>query len=187
MESEYVTVALTGRVIGDRIVLIDSRGRSLCSINRDFACPMARDALESMRIRREWSQAICGMIGKHKNKRKRSELSCWDAKIGIWVKSLTTRRNRTRPGVTRKQHSGKERGATNWGHRFKCLEMQHLNRKRIQELRAANQWALWAETVSGNLRMRSRRKKHGGIQSLSQQEVAGRKDQTAELQMCIDW
>lgn len=187
MPREYVTVTLTGRVVGDRIVLIDSRGRSFVSINCDLARPMPHDAVESMRMWREWSQAICGMIGKHRNKLKRSQLSCWDAKIGVWVKSLTTRRNRTRPNVTRKRHSGKERGPSNWEHRFKFLEMQHLNRKRIQELRAANQWALWAETVSGNLRMRSRREKNGGVESLGQQEIAGRQDQAAELQMCIDW
>lgn len=154
MPREYVTVTLTARLEGDRVVLIDGNGNPIRAIRAIDAHTADESVLEAIELRHTWSSALAGMIGGNLKATQRHKRSAWDAKISVWVVSLRHRRNRTRP---RRSRSGPPRPkfrSETWEQRLDHLTAQHIKWKRKCESREANPWSLWAETVSGNLRKR---------------------------------
>ena len=154
MPREYVTVTLTARLEGDRVVLIDGNGNPIRAIRAIDAHTADESVIEAIELRHTWSSALAGMIGGNLKSTQRHKRSAWDAKISVWVVSLRHRRNRTRP---RRSRSGPPRPkfrSETWEQRLDHLTAQHIKWKRKCESREATPWSLWAETVSGNLRKR---------------------------------
>lgn len=154
MPREYVTVTLTARVDGDRVVLIDGNGNPIRAIRAVDARTADASVLEAIELRHTWSSALAGMIGGNLKATQRHKRSAWDAKISVWVVSLRHRRNRTRPNRSRSGPPRPKFRSQTWEQRLDHLTAQHIKWKKKCESREENPWSLWAETVSGNLRKR---------------------------------
>lgn len=154
MPRKYVTITLRARVEGDRVVLMDGNGNPIRAIRAVDAHTADESVLEAIELRYAWSFALAGMMGGNFHATQRHKQSAWDAKMGVWVRSLRHRRNRTRPSRSRIGPPRPKFRFRTWEERLYHFTKKHTNWKRKCESREANPWSLWAETVSGNLRKR---------------------------------
>lgn len=151
MGRKYVTVTLSARVAGDRLVILDVHGKRIAVVPSSDAIPLSEQFIKSIELRNEWKAAFSGMLGSLNSKRMRMLASPWDVKIKTWMVSLRHRRNR-KSARYGKNFRYSDENRKDWSHAIKCLLAQYNNKLGEYRLRNKNPWRLWAQTVAGNHR-----------------------------------
>ena len=185
MAREYVTVTLTARLRGDRLVLLDSHGKIVRTIAASRCVVVPDDRLRRMEAVYEWSNAISGMLASYDNHASRFRGSSWEKKCSTWIKSLRLRANRKRPPRTPGKRRRRHVAFSSWERAADRLVKNHASWKLKAEYRKRNPWLLWAETVDGNLR--KKRGWAGGATQVCDESKPGRKGRVAGVQMRFDW
>lgn len=156
LHRRYSSVTLTCYEHADQIVVLDCNLKRIAYVAKSKAFQATKDQIASREHARVWSLAANGWMGANHNKRTRVSQSQWERKASNWLQSIRHRRNRTRPSRIRKTDREYVRfSRVSWNHALDCMEYQHKNRTYKERARRSNPWLVWAETVSGNLRVRS--------------------------------
>lgn len=180
---------------GDRVKILDSRGKGIATVSKERAKPLARRKEQEISFFLSWRPGLIAMryqLACKKTRKKREPP--WHQKSQVWMKSLRWRRNRKRP--PRPKSSSSFRGhakAIWWEDSCILLLGQYANRLFKKKERVERPWKLWAETVYSNLGkrrdiLRERQQLQPSQESWEcdnqRSHAVGGKPR---IQMCFDW